>query len=228
MAGASYLPVVVANGDPSASVWAYRSLMSGTNGGGGVTKLTAGPLITLSPSGGTGEVQISGVAQPSTWVGTATSDLNMNAHKITNSSGNLTLTAANSHVVIDAASVAIGPSGGNFVIAGAQLNSYGPFNFNASAVSNCGPFSRTLGAVSIQQPVIQYGRTPIGSGGSGTGTITIPHSYTDSTTYQVQVTMFDSPSAQLYATPISGSQFTVGWSSGGGGAQIIMWTTFGT
>lgn len=118
MAGASYLPVVVADGDPSASVWAYRSLMSSANGGGvsqltagqgvtlspsggtgvvqvtnsGVTQLTAGPLITLTPSGGTGNVQISGVAQPSTWVGTATSDLDMNgSHVIKNLTGNLTL-----------------------------------------------------------------------------------------------------------------------------------------
>ena len=78
----------------------------------------------------------------------------------------------------------------------------------------------------VRQPFIQYG-TASGSGGSGTVAVTIPQGYTTLSSYVVQVTMRDSPTAELYATPTATTSFTIGWASGGSGAQTIMWTTFG-
>ena len=80
----------------------------------------------------------------------------------------------------------------------------------------------------VQQPVIQYGTNTAGTGISGTVVQTIPEAYSLASTYVVQVTMRDAPTAQLYATPLTANTFTIGWSSAGGGAQAIMWTTFGT
>jgi hypothetical protein len=80
----------------------------------------------------------------------------------------------------------------------------------------------------IATPLIQYGTVVAGSGGSGTVTITIPTPYASISSYVVQVTMKDSPAAQMYATPTSPNTITVGWSSGGPGTQKLMWTTIGT
>ena len=78
-----------------------------------------------------------------------------------------------------------------------------------------------------RQPFIQTG-TGTGSGASGTITITLPQAYTDVTTYTVQVTMRDTPPAQLRATPTTTNTFVIGWTSAGAGTQNIMWATFGT
>lgn len=78
----------------------------------------------------------------------------------------------------------------------------------------------------VRQPFIQYG-IATGSGGSGTVVVTIPQAYSN-TTYVVQVTMRDAPSAELYATPTATNSFTIGWTSAGTGTQNIMWTSFGT
>jgi len=80
----------------------------------------------------------------------------------------------------------------------------------------------------VQQPVIQYGTNTAGTGAAGTVVQTIPKAYTLASTYVVQVTMRDAPTAQLYATPLTADSFTIGWTSAGAGAQAIMWTTFGT
>jgi len=103
----------------------------------------------------------------------------------------------------------------------------GTSTYLPSPVISQNTFSRLLSSSNVAQPVIQYG-TATGSGSSGTVVVTIPAAYTGSGTYVVQVTMRDAPTAQLYATPTSGSSFTIGWSSAGGGTQNIMWTTFGT
>ena len=103
----------------------------------------------------------------------------------------------------------------------------GTSTYLPSPVISQNTFSRLLSSSNVAQPVIQYG-TATGSGSSGTVVVTIPAAYTGSGTYVVQVTMRDGPTAQLYATPTSGSSFTIGWSSAGAGTQNIMWTTFGT
>jgi hypothetical protein len=77
-----------------------------------------------------------------------------------------------------------------------------------------------------RQPFVQWG-TATGSGISGTVVVTIPQAYTTSSSYVVQVTMRDAPTAQLYATPTATTSFTIGWTSAGTGTQTIMWTTFG-
>ena len=97
---------------------------------------------------------------------------------------------------------------------------------NGNNIRNVGEFSRNLGSGVVSQPVIQYG-TASGSGVSGTVTVTIPTSYSTRGSYIVQVTMRDAPTAQLYATPVTSSSFTIGWTSAGTGTQNIMWTTFG-
>jgi hypothetical protein len=88
-------------------------------------------------------------------------------------------------------------------------------------------FSRQMSSSNVAQPIIQYG-THTTSGASGTDVITIPTAYAGSGTYVVQVTMLDPPTAELYATPQTGSTFNVGWSSASGSVKRIMWTTFGT
>jgi hypothetical protein len=98
---------------------------------------------------------------------------------------------------------------------------------NGNNIRNVGDLTRNLGSAVVSQPVIQYG-TASGSGVSGTVTVTIPNTYTSRATYVVQVTMKDAPTAQLYATPITGNTFTIGWTSAGTGTQNIMWVTFGT
>lgn len=212
MAGASYLPVVVADGDPSASVWAYRSLMSSANGGGvsqltagqgvtlspsggtgvvqvtnsGVTQLTAGPLITLTPSGGTGNVQISGVAQPSTWVGTATSALNMNgSNVIENLTGNLTL---QDYGIVNYATGGIVTEGGGYrthtFLSSGTLQVFGTLtsvsylvvaggggggSVNCAGGGGAGGAILSTGQVLDNNSGIPYSVT-IGSGGAGGGT----------------------------------------------------------
>jgi len=99
---------------------------------------------------------------------------------------------------------------------------------NGNNIRNVGDLTRNLGSAVVSQPVIQYGTDGTGSGSSGSVTVTIPNTYTSKTTYVVQVTMRDAPAAQLYATPITGNTFTIGWTSAGTGTQNIMWTTFGT
>lgn len=89
------------------------------------------------------------------------------------------------------------------------------------------PIKRVLNSTAITQPIIQYG-TITGSGSTGSVSLTLPTAYTGRATYVVQVTMEDSPGAQFYATRVTPSQVTIGWSTAGGGSHVIMWTTLGT
>ena len=100
-------------------------------------------------------------------------------------------------------------------------------NMSTAPIKNVGAFGRTLASTNVNQPVIQYG-VATGSGVSGSVSVTIPTTYTSTSSYVVQVTMRDSPTAQLYATPTSANTFTIGWTSAGAGTQNIMWTTFGS
>ena len=100
-------------------------------------------------------------------------------------------------------------------------------NMSTAPIKNVGAFGRTLASTNVSQPVIQYG-VATGSGVSGSVSVTIPTTYTSTSSYVVQVTMRDSPTAQLYATPTSANTFTIGWTSAGAGTQNIMWTTFGS
>lgn len=103
-------------------------------------------------------------------------------------------------------------------------NIYGqPINFRTNTLQYSSPASSN---VYVRQPFVQWG-TATGSGVSGTVVVTIPQAYTTSSSYVVQVTMRDAPTAQLYATPTATNSFTIGWTSAGSGTQTIMWTSFG-
>jgi hypothetical protein len=83
---------------------------------------------------------------------------------------------------------------------------------------------RQIQAVGAPQPRIQYGSVYGGTGGS----VTTPLPYSSSSSFVVHVTMKDAPASQLYATPLTATSFSFGFSNAGGGAQYIMWTTIGT
>ena len=119
-------------------------------------------------------------------------------------------------------------TGGNLTLTPTGTTNFSTdINLSQHIISNVGGLTRTLNSTPIAQPVIQYG-TATGSGTSGTAVVTLSPAYAASNSYVVQVTMRDSPTAQLYATPTASNSFTIGWSSAGTGTQNIMWTTFGT
>jgi len=178
-------------------------------------------------------------ASGGTWSGVATTILNMSGYDIKNV-GNLSYnTGANiisytpggfSNAFLD-----INGTGGDSNVRLINGSGYitvranGDLDISASTGSNIHMVSgvtRNLGSTPVSQPVVQYG-TATGTGVSGTVAVTIPVAYTSSSSYVVQVTMRDSPTAQLYATPTAANAFTIGWSSAGSGTQHIMWTSFG-
>ncbi len=87
---------------------------------------------------------------------------------------------------------------------------------------------RQIVALNNPQPIIQYGALTVGSGTTGTYTFTGLTPYTSTSSFVVNVTMADAPAAQLYATIVSTSSFTIGWQSAGSGTQKVYWTTIGT
>ena len=174
----------------------------------------------------------------------ASSNLNMNYHDITNlsyvSGSNIVIQDLGGNLDLLSYRVAL-PSGFlDLPATDSKIDfngycyisrDYGTSNFNIKASRNlsilASTVTRNLGTTEVIQPVIQYG-IATGSGASGSVSVTIPTTYTSTSSYVVQVTMRDSPPAELYATPTSANTFTIGWSSAGGGTQNIMWTTFGS
>ena len=122
---------------------------------------------------------------------------------------------------------AINTFSNTFEMIGAGVGIQTDLNMSNHNISNVTGFTRILSSTAVAQPIIQYG-VGTGSGVSGTIAVTLPTAYTSSSSYVVQVTMRDSPTAQLYATPTASNTFTIGWSSAGAGTQNLMWTTFGT
>ena len=87
---------------------------------------------------------------------------------------------------------------------------------------------RQIVAENNTRPLIQYGLVTVGSGTTGTFTVTGLAPYSSTSSFVVQVTMADAPAAQMYATIASTTSFTLGWQSAGAGTQKVYWTTFGT
>ena len=87
--------------------------------------------------------------------------------------------------------------------------------------------SPTNTTILVRQPFIQYS-TISGSGASGTATVTMPYAYTSQASYLPFANMIDSPSAQIFVSSISASQFIIGWTSAGVGTQHLAWNTMGT
>jgi hypothetical protein len=77
-------------------------------------------------------------------------------------------------------------------------------------------------------PRIQYGLVTAGTGNSGTFTVTGLTPYSSTSSFVVHVTMADAPAAELYATIVSTTSFTLGWQNAGSGTQKVFWTTIGT
>ena len=117
---------------------------------------------------------------------------------------------------------------GSAQLRASYFNFFNDCYFNSKDLHDVKNLYRVVSGTAINQPVIQYGTDGTGSGVSGHVTVTIPTAYTSKTTYVVQVTMQDAPTAQLYATPLTSNTFEIGWTSAGTGTQNIMWTTFGT
>jgi hypothetical protein len=214
------------------------TMAAGSNGGSFTIGQTCNAINTYS---NTFEMQGAGV--------NIQTDLNMSNHSVSNvgnilgsnltvsTSGNLTLTSSTSGNIAIAGTLNMSnnaiintpiiSNSSTLSLGGTSIVANAPLNLTSNSLYNVGSFSRILNGSSLSQPVIQYG-TATGSGSSGSVVVTIPTAYTSSTSYVVQVTMRDSPTAQLYATPTASNTFTIGWSSAGTGTQNIMWTTFGT
>ena len=152
----------------------------------------------------------------SSWVGTATSDLDMCNYNINNvtsiTSAVATMALSNtSNIEINAPNIGVG----------------GAVNMNCNAMSNVGELKRFLISTDILQPIIQYGQET-SSGSSGTVTVTLPQRYTSVSSYLPFACMGDAPAAEVYVTVLTRATFEIGWQNGGGGTQLLNWHTMGT
>jgi hypothetical protein len=156
-----------------------------------------------------GAAYVPGGGGGSSWVSTATSDLNMSGYNISNLSS---------------------------ITAAGDLSISATTNLKTSAVSTIntvaqtvftGGVSRTLVSSNVPQPIIQYGYAS-SIGASGTVTVTIPQRYTTQASYVPFACMVDDPPAQINVSSITRGSFIIGWSSGGSGNQTFAWHTMGT
>lgn len=86
---------------------------------------------------------------------------------------------------------------------------------------------RSLGGISIEQPVIQYGSAS-STGASGNVVVNLPASYSSINSFVALGVMQDSTAARVSVAINSTSQITIYWSNGGAGAQVLAWSTMGT
>jgi hypothetical protein len=156
---------------------------------------------------------INGSAYPpiSTWVSTATSPLNMNGNGIGDGSGFLTIS-----------SITVGVVGSDSVGLYAGNNStFSVLNLTSTNIDLiASTVTRSLGGVSVAQPVIQYGEDGV-SGASGSVAITLGTPYTSVSSFVAFACMMDTTPAQVAVNRDSDSQITLGWSSAGGGSHRI-------
>jgi hypothetical protein len=87
--------------------------------------------------------------------------------------------------------------------------------------------TRSLGGVSISQPVIQYGEDGV-TGASGSVAVTLGTPYTSVSSYVAFASMMDTNPAQIAVNRDSDSQITLEWASAGAGTHRIAWQTLGT
>jgi hypothetical protein len=93
--------------------------------------------------------------------------------------------------------------------------------------TSVGSFVRTLGNVTVVQPVIQYGQTS-SSGANGSVVVNLPASYTSTESYVCIGVMQDTDPARLSVLKNSPSQITIYWAQGRAGTHTIAWSTMDT
>jgi hypothetical protein len=90
-----------------------------------------------------------------------------------------------------------------------------------------GGITRSLGGVSVAQPIIQYGTDGV-SGGSGSVNITLDTPYTSSNSYVAFAGMMDTDPARMAVARADSNIITISWASAGGGSHTLAWQTLGT
>jgi hypothetical protein len=144
--------------------------------------------------------------------------IDMNASGIGDGSGFLTLSSA---TVAIAGTDSIGLFVGN-------NSTFSVLNITSTSIDLIGStVTRSLGGVSVPQPVIQSGSDGV-SGLSGSVAVTLGTPYTSVSSYVAFISMMDSTPAETSVSRDSESQITLSWNSGGGGAHTLSWMTVGT
>jgi hypothetical protein len=161
-----------------------------------------------------GAAYVPGGGGGSSWVSTATSDLNMSGYNISNLSS---ITAAGD--------LSISATTNLKTSAVSTINTVAQTVFTGNATVSS--FTQTLIGNPILQPKIQYGYVS-STGASGTITVTIPQRYTTQASYVPFACMVDDPPAQINVSSITRGSFIIGWTSGGSGNQTFAWHTMGT
>ena len=173
----------------------------------------------------------------------ASSNLNMNYHDITNlsyvSGSNIVIQDLGGNLDLLSYRVAL-PSGFlDLPATNSKIDfngycyisrDYGTSNFNINASRNLSiltsSVTRNLGATEVVQPVIQYG-TATASGSSGSVSVTLPQAYTSATSYIVTASMMDVDAARISVNRNSSSNITIYWAQAGSGTQTLGWQTSG-
>jgi len=154
----------------------------------------------------------------SSWVGTATSDLDMANYSITNLSS---ITSALTTMTLSNTS--------NIDINAPNINVGGAVNANCNAISNVGAFSRYMISTELPQPVIQYAYISTTGAASGTITITLPQRYTSVNSYIPFAVVQNDVTTTFYVSTITRATFEIGWDGFTGFGDIIFsWNTLGT
>ena len=174
----------------------------------------------------------------------ASSNLNMNYHDITNlsyvSGSNIVIQDLGGNLDLLSYRVAL-PSGFLDLPATNSIidfngycyisRDYGTSNFNIKASRNlsilASTVTRNLGVTEVIQPIIQYG-TATGSGASGSVNVSLPVAYTSATSYIVTASMMDVDPARISVNRNSASNITIYWFQAGSGTQTLGWNTMGT
>ena len=237
----------ICSGDIRASTFNGAPLPSG---GGGGSISTFQQLFTSSFV--TNTINGSAYPPPSSWVSTATSDLNMATYAINNlgqitgsnftvfTQSNLGLYSSNDTIITAGGGVDITASGSDM-----YFNSAGSIYTESAAnlvFSNAGVtkfftsnvYRQLYPGTEIIQPVIQRGFVSAARAATGSNTVSMPFSYYD-TNYTVQITgamngadINGTYQPLFYVQIDSGTDFTVYWTNGSPDNDVpFFWTTFG-
>jgi trimeric autotransporter adhesin len=194
----------------------------------------------------------------SSWVGTATTPLNMNGNGIGDNTGTLMLSTGtvsvygNSNVLLGVGAsptytsqvftstaidlYQVGGAGAITTHVAGNLVDIVSGNIQTQATSTINTVAQTIFTGGVSRTLVGSNvQQPIiqygfasSIGASGTVTVTIPQRYTSQTSYIPFASMIDSPAAQLFVSSITRGSFIIGWTSAGVGNQTFGWQTMGT